>query len=251
MCVSRTVRATNESKYGCLWLNTAVDILHVDEAIIVVNKRAGLPVLPDGWDASAPYLLHELEGTYGRHAGDSGSGVWSVHRLDKTTSGVMVFARTAEAHRDLNGQFERHEAEKLYHAILVGLPDWDEKLAKHPLRTDVGHRHRTAVDPRRGKPAETRFKVLQRAGPCTLVEAQLMTGRTHQIRAHAYALGYPLLGDTLYGAQPSDLIDRPALHACSLSFIHPLTKQRVTFTAAYPEDFARTLERLNVGALKR
>ncbi len=231
-----------ETPHGRLWLNTHVDILHVDDAIMVVNKPAGLPVLPDGWDAHARYLLGELEELYGQHSKVPG-GVWSVHRLDKITSGVIVFARTAEAHRDLNAQFEKHETEKLYHAILTGQPEWDERIAKHPLRADVGHRHRTAVDPRRGKPAETRFRVLRRAGEFTLVEAQLMTGRTHQIRTHAYALGFPLLGDVLYGAPSTELIDRPALHAFSLTITNPATGQRETYTAPYPEDFSRALER--------
>ncbi len=235
-------RAATEKQHGHLWLNTHVDILHVDDAIIVVNKPAGLPVLPDGWDAHAPYLLHELEELFGQHSSGPG-GVWSVHRLDKITSGVIVFARTAEAHRDLNAQFEKHETEKLYHAILTGQPEWDERIARQPLRADVGHRHRTAVDPRRGKQAETRFKVLRRLGDFALVEAQLMTGRTHQIRAHAYALGVPLLGDVLYGAPPTELIHRPALHAFSLTITNPATGQRKTYTASYPEDFSRALER--------
>jgi 23S rRNA-/tRNA-specific pseudouridylate synthase len=157
----------------------------------------------------------------------------------------MIFARTAEAHRALNMQFEAHEAEKIYHAILVGVPRWDEKIARHPLRANVGHKHRTAVDDRAGKPAETRFKVLRRFPSHVLIEAQLMTGRTHQIRAHAHALGYPLLGDTLYGAPESDLIARPALHAFSLTIINPTTGQQATYTVPEPSDFQMALRRLS------
>jgi RluA family pseudouridine synthase len=221
-----------------------VDILHVDEAIIVIDKPAGLPVLPDGWEPDAPYLVKLLEDQFGSHSDGLGQGIWIVHRLDKTTSGVMVFARTADAHRDLNMQFEHHEAGKIYHAILAGLPPWEEKIAKHPLRMNVGHKHRTAVDPGHGKPAETRFAVMKRYRSYTLIQAVLMTGRTHQIRAHAYALGYPLLGDSLYGAPPTSLIDRPALHAYSLTITNPHTRQRETYTAPYPADFTRALERL-------
>ncbi len=215
----------------------------MDEAIVVVNKPAGLSVLPEGWDANAPYLARALEQELG-HPSESTKSIWIVHRLDKSTSGVMVFARTEEAHRDLNQQFEQHEADKVYRAILQGVPDWEEKIAKHPLRVNVGHKHRTAVDPRGGKPAETRFSVLERYASNALVEAHLMTGRTHQIRAHAYALGHPLLGDVLYGADPTDLITRPALHSYTLTITHPQTGRRETYTAPYPEDIQKALERL-------
>ena len=215
-----------------------MDILHVDEHILVLNKPAGLSVLPEGWRPDAPYLRQMLESEFG--------SVWVVHRLDKVTSGVMVFARTAEAHRELNGQFERHEVEKVYHAILEGLPPWDEHTARHMLRTNVGRKHRTVVVHKRGKNSETHFKVLQRGQDRALVEARPKTGRTHQVRVHLSALGYPLLGDILYGASETDLIARPALHALSLTFTHPVTGERVIFNAPYPEDMQLLLERFNV-----
>jgi RluA family pseudouridine synthase len=213
-----------------------VGIIHFDETIIVLNKPAGLPVLPDGWGQDAPCLVKMLEEEYGR--------IWIVHRLDKTTSGAMVFARTAAAHRSLNMQFEKHEAQKIYHAIVVGAPKWDEHIAKHPLRANVGHKHRTMVDDKNGKPSETRFRVLKRYPAHALLEAELMTGRTHQIRVHAYALGHALLGDILYSAPETDLIARPALHAYSLSLTHPQTNERLTVTAPYPSDFESALENL-------
>lgn len=210
-------------------------IIHVDEHILVINKPAGLPVLPDGWDKDAPYLVKMLE--------DEFEKVWIVHRLDKVTSGVMVFARDAETHRALNLQFENREAVKVYHAILEGNPKWEEKIAKHPLRANVGHKHRTMVDPKNGKPSETRYEVIKRYQAGALVEAMPMTGRTHQIRVHAYALGHPLLGDPLYGASATDLIARPALHARSLTI--ELNGKRNAFTAPYPDDFRAALESLN------
>jgi RluA family pseudouridine synthase len=218
-------------------------ILHEDEHLLVLYKPAGLPVLPDGWEKDAPYLLKSLEERYGR--------IFIVHRLDKITSGVMVFARDAETHRALNIQFESHQAEKVYHAIVQGNPKWDEKIAKHPLRANVGHKHRTMVDDRNGKPSETRFKVLKRfqarpeqgRGDSVLIEAKPMTGRTHQIRVHAYALGHPLLGDILYGAEETDVIARPALHAYSLTIV--MNGEPMAFKAPYPDDFRVALERLN------
>ncbi len=220
-------------------------ILYEDQYLIVVDKPAGLPVLPDGWEKDAPYLVKSLEEGYGK--------IFIVHRLDKITSGAMVFARDADTHRALNIQFENHQAEKVYHAIVEGNPKWDEKTAKHPLRANVGHKHRTMVDDRNGKPSETRFKVLKRfqahpeqgRGDTTLIEAKPMTGRTHQVRVHAYALGHSLLGDTLYsvyGAEETDIIARPALHAYSLSI--EMNGERLTFKASYPDDFRAALERL-------
>jgi len=213
--------------------------LYKDELIIVINKPAGTPVLPDGWEKDAPYIVKMLEEEIGK--------VFIVHRLDKVTSGVMVFARTAEAHRSLNLQFDRHEAEKVYHAIVEGHPKWEEKTTKFPLRANVGKKHRTMVDEKNGKPSETRFRILKRYQEAALIEARPVTGRTHQVRVHAYALGHPLMGDILYSAFETDIIQRPALHAHSLTFTHPATNERLTFKADRPQDFVTALERLAVG----
>jgi RluA family pseudouridine synthase len=226
-------------------------ILHFDEHILVLDKPAGLPVLPDGWDRDAPYLVKMLETEHGK--------IFIVHRLDKVTSGVIVFARTAEAHRSLNIQFEKHEVRKVYHALVEGNPKWDEHTARHPLRANVGHKHRTVVDNRAGKPALTHFRVLKRFDGFCLLEAIPETGRTHQVRVHAAELGHPLLGDSLYGARVADsgldtpdkhglldphrpLISRPALHARSLTFTHPVSGETLTFEAEYPEDLAAVLK---------
>lgn len=216
-----------------------VNSLHVlfsDEQILVINKPADLSVLPEGWEKDTPYLVKLLEEKYGK--------VWVVHRIDKITSGVIVFALTAEAHRSLNIQFEKHEVEKFYHALVNGVPKWEEKTTKFPLRVNVGHRHRTVVDDRRGVRSETRFKLLERYQAAALVEASPMTGRTHQIRVHAYALGHPLLGDVLYSAPETNLIERPALHAYALTLRHPETGKSLTFQADYPNDFMNAVRLL-------
>ncbi|GAB1470445.1 RluA family pseudouridine synthase [Chloroflexota bacterium] len=213
-----------------------MQILFQDQSLLVVNKPAGLSVLPEGWDKSAPYLLKMLEEQFDK--------VWVAHRIDKITSGIIVFALTAESHRSLNIQFEKHEVEKTYHALLNGVPKWDEKTTKFPLRVNVGHRHRTVVDNRSGSRSETRFKLLERYQATALVEASPMTGRTHQIRVHAYALGHPLLGDILYSAPETDVIQRPALHASSLILTHPETGKRQAFQADYPNDFQSAIRLL-------
>jgi RluA family pseudouridine synthase len=213
-----------------------VQIIHVDEHILIVNKSAGIPVLPDGWEKDSPYLVKMLEEEFGN--------IFVVHRLDKITSGVMVFARDAESHRALNMQFENHKVEKVYHAIVEGHPKWDEKIAKHPLRVNVGHKHRTVVDDRNGKPSETRFRLMKQYHAAALLEAMPKTGRTHQVRVHAKALGHPLVGDVLYGASESKISTRPALHALSLTFTHPITHERLAFKAEHPQDFATALKLL-------
>jgi RluA family pseudouridine synthase len=237
-------------------------VLWSDEALLAINKPAGLPTLPDGYDLSAPYVRNLLEPEYGR--------LWIVHRLDKDTSGVLVLARSAQAHRSLNMQFDAHQAHKVYHALVVGSPAWEETSVEMPLRPDGDRRHRTVVDPERGKPALTELRLLERFGDHSLVEASPRTGRTHQIRAHLAALGFPLAGDMLYGENrgifPTELepgyqrggaggraegkageralIQRPALHAWSLEVRHPLRDEPLRFEAPYPEDFAAALRQL-------
>lgn len=217
-------------------------IIYEDTHLIVIDKPAGLSVLPDGWEKDSEYLVKMLEEKYGNPSTSSEQQIFIVHRLDKITSGVMVFARDAETHRALNIQFENHNAQKTYHAILEGNPKWEEKVAKHPLRSNVGHKHRTMVDDKNGKPSETRFRVIKRYPESALVEAKPMTGRTHQIRVHAYALGHPLVEDVLYGARDQYGFSRPMLHAQTLSFIHPATNGSVKFSAPHPTDFEEALK---------
>lgn len=224
--------------------------LYIDDALLAVNKPAGLPTLPDGYQRDAPYLVGLLKAEY--------PALWTVHRLDKDTSGVVVFARSAEAHRSLNAQFEKHLAAKTYHALVSGSPAWDEQTVTLCLRPDGDRRHRTVVDPQHGKEARTDLRVLRRLDGYTLLEARPRTGRTHQIRAHLAALGFPILGDALYKAlrrpQPGPAgpaaagpapIARLALHAWALEIDHPQTGARLQIDAPYPRDFADALEGLS------
>lgn len=212
-------------------------VLFCDQVLLVVDKPAGLLSVPDGYDPDKPYLRSLLEPAYGP--------LWIVHRLDKDTSGVVVLARSAAAHRELNSQFSSNQVNKIYHAIVTGLPPWQEKTIQAPLRTNVGRRKRTVVDPQRGKPAATTFYLLTPLRGHALLAAHPATGRTHQVRAHLYSLGYPLLGDPLYGpGEPSEYLQRAALHAQLLAFQHPHTAETVSFTAPYPADFKLALDML-------
>lgn len=221
-------------------MHPGIAILYSDEALLVINKPAGLLSIPDGYDSNKPHLRGILEPEYGR--------LWIVHRLDKDTSGVIVLARHAKAHRELNTQFSAHSIGKIYDAIVTGTPPWDDETVDAPLRANVGRRKRTIVDLKRGKPATTGFRVLDRLKGHTLLQAHPKTGRTHQIRAHLYSLGYPVLADPLYGTgKTSPYIQRSALHAQNLTFEHPITAEQVTFSAPYPEDFKLALDNLQGG----
>jgi len=213
-----------------------IPLLYLDEALLVVDKPAGLPTLVDGYHPEALYLLGLLKVAY--------DPLWVVHRLDRETSGVIVFARTALAHRALNTQFEKHQAIKHYHALALGNPPWEEKTVKLPLRPDGDRRHRTVPDPQRGKTAWTDLRVLERLDGCALVEAIPRTGRTHQIRAHLAALGYPLVGDSLYGGRPEAGLERVGLHAYVLKLFHPTNGAAMQFCAPYPGDLDKALSRL-------
>jgi RluA family pseudouridine synthase len=212
----------------------ALTVLYADASILMIAKPAGVLSVPDGYDHSVPYLRRMLEPSYGR--------LWIVHRLDKETSGVMVLARNAAAHSILNTQFAEHRVSKTYHAIISGEPDWDEKRIEMPLRINVGRRNRTTVDLVNGKPSLTHFRVLERFPGFALLEARPETGRTHQIRAHLYDLGFSILSDPLYGVgERSLLINRLALHARALSIWHPKTDSLQVYEAPYFQDFNESL----------
>ena len=161
---------------------------------------------------------------------------------------MVLLARNADAHRSLNTQFEQHTIRKIYHALVLGSPAWETLTASQPLRSNVGSRHRTIVDLQSGKPAVTHLRILERFKSCTLVEAIPETGRTHQIRAHLYALGLPIAADNLYSGGdfletvPDGVkLERVGLHAWELDIHHPTSSERLELQAPYPADLEYVL----------
>lgn len=225
-------------------------ILLDDDEFVVVDKPVGVAAHPSpGW--VGPTVVGGLAGA-GFRISTSGSPerVGIVHRLDVGTSGVMVVAKTERAYTALKRAFKERTVEKVYHAVVQGLPDPLEGTIDAPIGRHPGHDWRFAVI-EDGRPSITHYEVLEAFGKATLVEVHLETGRTHQIRVHFSALRHPCAGDLTYGADPRLAatlgLTRQWLHARQLGFDHPATGERVTVTSEYPQDLAFALKVLESG----
>lgn len=234
-----------------------LDILYEDEAVIVVNKPAGMVVHPACGHPSGTLvnaLLH-----HGRAAGGSADALRPgiVHRLDKDTSGVMVVARTESAHFNLGDQFHDHTVGRTYVALVYGQMPEESGRIEAPIGRDRVDRKKMSTRARRSRPALTCWQVRESYGEIDLIEATLGTGRTHQVRVHLASIGHPVVGDPVYCPPRRkrtvthkplhDLlvqITRQLLHAARLEFRHPVTGQLMSFEAPVPEDFARVLQLL-------
>ncbi len=207
--------------------HSEVEVIYEDEYLAAVYKPAGMYSVP-GKDEAVSSVLSWAQNRYP----DSDSPLL-VHRLDMHTSGLLLIGKTKEAHAALQQMFERHQIRKTYIAVLDGIVPQDEGLIRLPLRPDVEHRPMQMVDPVHGKPAVTRYRVLERSGQTTRIAFFPQTGRTHQLRVHAAhpdGLGCPIRGDQLYG-RPSD---RLYLHAEQVQLAHPVTGQRLTLKVPVP-----------------
>ncbi|HEV2615122.1 MAG TPA: RluA family pseudouridine synthase [Candidatus Acidoferrales bacterium] len=233
----------------------ALDILYSDEDLIVVNKPAGMVVHPGAGVKSGTMvnaLLHEFgaRGELSSIGGELRPGI--VHRLDRETSGALLVARNDKVHRALSDQFRDRQIGKTYIALLHGRLKNDTGRIELPVSRDLHRRVRMTTRRREGRPARTDWRVRMRLPGYTFLEADLHTGRTHQIRVHFSALGHPVVGDTLYGApaQPKagtallPPLGRNFLHAAHLRFLHPTTGNVIDVRAAMPVDLANYLRRL-------
>lgn len=240
-----------------------LDIIYEDDYLLIINKPPGMVVHPahGNWTGTLVNgLVHyfnqlpELSGNSGRPG--------LVHRIDKDTSGLLVIAKSEAAMTDLANQFFHHTIDRTYIALVWGEPETDEgTINAHVGRSAKDRKVMMAFpDGSQGKHAITHYKVLKRLRYVSLIQCNLETGRTHQIRAHMKHIGHPLFNDTMYGGDKIrkgtqfskyksfvqncfDLMPRQALHAKSLGFVHPITKKHVYFEVPLPEDFSSVLEK--------
>lgn len=219
-----------------------LDIVYEDPDLVVVNKAPGVLVHPGHGhfdDTLGNFLMY-----YYKMAGDE-SDFHPIHRLDKGTSGLLAVAKHPHAQEKLKNQLHTGGFRRVYLAVCEGAPPQpsgtvdapigpaDDSLTSREVRAD-------------GRPARTHYQVVRTCGPRTLVELELETGRTHQIRVHMAHLGCPLTGDFLYGTENTALIARPALHSARLELTHPITGERLVFTASMPADMAALISEENI-----
>jgi len=232
------------------------DIIHQDKAIVVVNKPPNFLTVPDRFAHKLPNLYTTLKDKFGE--------IFIVHRLDKETSGIICFARTEDSHKALCRQFEQRKTKKIYLTLVQGILQKKEGVIDAILAKDEYRPGRMTVVKKKGKPSVTEYKVIEEFERYSLVEANIKTGRQHQIRVHFKHLGHPPAIDPIYsdksemylseikrkytqagrGKTERPLMSRTTLHAHRLSFVHPLTSEVVNYEADLPKDFKALLTQL-------
>jgi 23S rRNA pseudouridine1911/1915/1917 synthase len=234
----------------------ALDIVFEDDHLLIVDKPAGMVVHPaagnfDGTLVNA--LLHHCAGRLSGIGGVARPGI--VHRIDKDTSGLLVVAKTDVAHEGLAAQFAKHSIDRVYLAITGGVPIPPKGTIDAPLARSPVNRKKIAIcEKGQGRRAVTHYRLLEPLADAALVECRLETGRTHQVRVHMASIGHPLLGDPAYGrprASHREVLkrlnfNRQALHAAELGFIHPVTRERLSFKSALPSDIQELYGALTV-----
>lgn len=222
-----------------------LDIVYEDSDIIVVNKQRGLVVHPAPGHVSGTLvngLLAHCKDLSGIN-GEIRPGI--VHRIDKDTSGLLVVAKNDKAHESLSEQLKNQTVIRKYKAIVHGQVEHDRGVINAPIGRDEHDRKKMAVTSN-GREAITYFHVLERFRDYTFVECQLKTGRTHQIRVHMKYIGHPVAGDPKYGPKKTLPIEGQALHADTLGFVHPTTKEELIFHAPLPDDMNALLTQLRL-----
>ena len=223
-----------------------LEILYEDNDIIVVNKPKGMVVHPangnpDGTLVNA--IMSICKDSLSGIGGEIRPGI--VHRLDKNTSGAIIIAKNDKAHINLSEQLKNHEIKKTYIALVRGIVKENNATINMPIGRSKKDRKKMDVD-KNGKEAITHFKVLRRYKDCTLLEINIETGRTHQIRVHLSHIGYPIIGDEVYSNGKNKWnIEGQCLHAKSLDFKHPITEKEMHIEAELPKYFQKILEELD------
>ncbi len=248
--ISQILMAKNKNK---------VEILFEDESIVVVNKPAGVLSIPDRFKPELPNLKNLLL--------QDREVIIPVHRLDKFTSGIIIFAKTPEAHRDLSNQWQGKKVDKTYLAFVQGIPNNETGSIDKPIASDPSRPGKMKIN-RNGKQAVSHYKVLEVYQDIALVEVKIETGRTHQIRVHLRSIGHPLLVDKDYAKKEAwylssfkgkkfskgkaeeerPLLSRLSLHAKTLVFKNPSTQEEQVLTAEFPKDLralSKQLEKWN------
>lgn len=224
--------------------NIPLDVIYEDKDIIVINKARGMVVHPAAGNPNGTLvnaLLYHCKGELSGINGVIRPGI--VHRLDKDTSGVMVAAKTDEAHRGLAAQIKAHTARRTYWALVHGTITEDRGIVDAPIGRHAKDRIKMAVTFKGGREAVTHFQVLKRYGMYTWIECKLETGRTHQIRVHMAYIHHPVVNDPLYGYKKDKFpIEGQALHSHCLDLVHPITGESMHFEAPAPADFLACLQ---------
>ena len=213
-------------------------VAYEDEHLLVVDKPAGVVVHPARGHRSGT-LAQALQGTAA-----GGEDAWRagiVHRLDRDTSGLMVVAKSEEAHRRLKAMIQEREVTREYLALVLGRPPSRSGTIDAPIGRDRRHRTRVSTDTDEPRDAVTHFAIVRRLPEATLLLVRLQTGRTHQIRAHVQAIGHPVAGDPEYGGAAAFGLERQFLHATRLAFEHPFGAGAVDVSSPLPEDLAKVL----------
>ena len=227
------------------------DIIYEDDDIVAVNKPSGLLSIPDRYNNTIPCLYHQMAAGYEK--------LFVVHRLDKDTSGLIVFAKNEDSHKYMSQLFEGRDVEKYYLAIVNGRPIKEAGTIIAPIAEHPTHKGRMSVQ-KKGRFAHTDYELKQTWNGFSLLRLRIFTGRTHQIRVHMQHIGHPLFNDDTYGGNRIvkgtifakykqfiencfEIIPRHALHAQTLGFIHPRTRQPIQFESPLPDDFKNVLEK--------
>ncbi len=224
--------------------NIPLDVIYEDKDIIVINKARGMVVHPAAGNPNGTLvnaLLYHCKGELSGINGVIRPGI--VHRLDKDTSGVMVAAKTDEAHRGLAAQIKAHTARRTYWALVHGNITEERGIVDAPIGRHAKDRIKMAVTFKGGRDAVTHFRVVKRYGMYTWIECKLETGRTHQIRVHMSYINHPVVNDPLYGYKKDNFpIAGQALHSHCLDLVHPITGEAMHFEAPTPADFLACLQ---------